>query len=71
VEDLRPPIEEAMTVSANPANAYGAVVTFDPRIEGYLVRHNEATAGQAQGFVSYVPLVTPMRERAPAAAASR
>lgn len=71
-QDLRPPLrEEAMTVSANEGGLYGEALRVDPRIEGYLVRHNEATAGQAQGFVPYVPLVTPARERVPAAAASR
>ena len=75
VEDLRPPVRgnEAMTVLNNgPESEYlTAAVRVDPRIEGYLVRHNEATAAQGQGFVSYIPLVTPVRERVPAAAASR
>lgn len=69
-EDLRPPLRaEALTVSASSAGPYGAAVRIDPRIESYLVRHNEAT--QVQGFVSYLPLVTPVRERAPAAEAAR
>lgn len=68
-QDLRPPLQAAMTVSASEAGPYGAVVRIDPRIESYLVRHNEAT--QAQGFVPYLPLVTPVRERAPAAEAAR
>ena len=63
VEDLRPPVRgnEAMTVLNNGADSdyLSATVRVDPRIEGYLVRHNEATAAQSQGFVSYVPLVTP------------
>jgi sigma-E factor negative regulatory protein RseA len=65
--DLRVPAraEEAMTVSRDlPSDLLAAPVRIDPRIEGYLVRHNEAT--QTQGFVSYLPLVTPVRERAPA-----
>lgn len=68
--DLRPPLrEEAMTVSASDAGPYGAAVRVDPRIESYLIRHNEAV--QVQGFVSYLPLVAPPRERAPAADAAR
>jgi hypothetical protein len=47
---------------------FSASVRIDPRVESYLVRHNEATAAQAQGFVQYVPLVAPVRERVPAAA---
>ena len=65
--DLRPPVrpEEAMTVSRDlPSDLLAAPVRIDPRIEAYLVRHNEAT--QTQGFVSYLPLVTPVRERVPA-----
>lgn len=65
-QDLRPPLrEDAMPVSATELGPYGAAVRIDPRIESYLVRHNEAT--QTQGFVSYLPLVTPVRERAPVA----
>ena len=73
-QDLRPPVAEAMTVDREileTSAGLSASVRVDPRIEGYLVRHNEATAAQGQGFVPYVPLVTPARERVPAAAASR
>lgn len=67
-QDLRPAWrEESMTV-ANEGGLYGPGVRIDPRVESYLVRHNEATAAQAQGFVQYVPLVAPVRERVPAAA---
>jgi sigma-E factor negative regulatory protein RseA len=63
-QDLRPAVrgESTMTVAAEESGPYGAVVRIDPRIESYLVRHNEAT--QSAGFVSYVPLVAPVRERA-------
>jgi sigma-E factor negative regulatory protein RseA len=67
-QDLRPAWrEESMTV-ANEGGPNGFGVRIDPRVESYLVRHNEATAAQAQGFVQYVPLVAPVRERVPAAA---
>jgi sigma-E factor negative regulatory protein RseA len=67
-QDLRPAWrEESMTV-ANEGGAYGPGVRIDPRVESYLVRHNEATTAQGQGFVPYVTLVAPVRERAPAAA---
>ncbi len=65
-QDLRPPLRlDAHMVSANDGSPYAAAVRIDPRIESYLVRHNEATAMQGRGFVPYVTLVTPLRERAP------
>jgi sigma-E factor negative regulatory protein RseA len=66
-QDLRPALQ-VQTVSAMESSPYAAAVRIDPRIESYLVRHNEATAGQGQGFLPYVTLVTPLRERVPAAA---
>ena len=69
-QDLRPPLRlDAQTVAATDASPFAGAVRLDPRIESYLVRHNEATAGQ--GFVPYVSLVTPLRERAPAAEPQR
>jgi len=69
-QDLRPPLRlDAQTVAATDASPFAGAVRLDPRIESYLVRHNEATAGQ--GFVPYVSLVTPLRERAPAAESQR
>jgi sigma-E factor negative regulatory protein RseA len=66
-QDLRPPLLlDAQTVSASETSPYATTVRLDPRIESYLVRHNEATAMQGRGFVPYVTLVTPLRERAPA-----
>lgn len=60
-QDLRPPLRlDAQPVAATDVSPFA--VRIDPRIEGYLVRHNEAVAGQ--GFVPYVSLVTPLRERA-------
>lgn len=71
-QDLRPPLRlDAQMVSASDASPYTAAVRLDPRIEGYLVRHNEATAMQGRGFVPYVTLVTPLRERAPATEPAR
>lgn len=70
-QDLRRPVEEAMTVSLDEASPFSAAVRIDPRVESYLVRHNEATAAQGQGFVSYVSLITSVRERVPATATSR
>lgn len=65
-QDLRPPLRlDAQMVSATDGSPYAAAVRIDPRIESYLVRHNEATAMQGRGFVPYVTLVTPLRERAP------
>jgi sigma-E factor negative regulatory protein RseA len=59
-QDLRPPLRlDAQMVSATDVSPFA--VRIDPRIESYLVRHNEAVAGQ--GFVPYVSLVTPLRER--------
>lgn len=64
-QDLRPPLRlDAQMVAATEASPYAAAVRLDPRIESYLVRHNEATAGS--GFVPYATLVTPLRERAAA-----
>jgi sigma-E factor negative regulatory protein RseA len=69
-QDLRPPLRlDAQMVSATDGSPYAAAVRLDPRIESYLVRHNEATAGR--GFVPYATLVTPLRERAPAAEPAR
>lgn len=68
--DLRPPMRlDAHLVAASGGTSYAAAVRLDPRIESYLVRHNEATAGQ--GFVPYVTLVTPLRERVPASEPAR
>lgn len=65
-QDLRPPLRlDAQRVSATEGSPFAAAVRLDPRIESYLVRHNEATAAQGHGFVPYVTLVTPLRERAP------
>lgn len=62
--DLRPPLRlDAQMVSSTDGSPYAAAVRLDPRIESYLVRHNEATGGS--GFVPYATLVTPLRERAP------
>lgn len=64
-QDLRPPLLiDAQTVSAE-SGAIGPVVRLDPRIESYLVRHNEAAAAQGRGLAPYATLVTPLRERAP------
>ena len=61
-QDLRPPLRlDAQTVAATDVSPFAAAMRIDPRIESYVVRHNEATAGQ--GFVPYVTLVTPLRER--------
>jgi sigma-E factor negative regulatory protein RseA len=69
-QDLRPPLRlDAQMVSATEGSPYAAAVRLDPRIESYLVRHHEATAGR--GFVPYATLVTPLRERAPAAEPAR
>ena len=69
-QDLRPPLRlDAQMVSATEASPYAAAVRLDPRIESYLVRHNEATAGS--GFVPYATLVTPLRERAAAVEPAR
>jgi sigma-E factor negative regulatory protein RseA len=66
-QDLRPPLRlDAQLVADTGASPYAAAVRIDPRIESFLVRHNEATAMQGRGFVPYVTLVTPLRERAPA-----
>jgi sigma-E factor negative regulatory protein RseA len=71
-QDLRPPLRlDAQMVSASDASPYAAAVRLDPRIESYLVRHNEATAMQGRGFVPYVTLVTPLRERVPAGEPAR
>lgn len=65
-QDLRPPLLiDARTVSAE-SGASGAVLRLDPRIESYLVRHNEAAAAQGRGLAPYATLVTPLRERVPA-----
>jgi sigma-E factor negative regulatory protein RseA len=70
-QDLRAPmLIDAQRVSAE-TGAYGPAVRLDPRIESYLVRHNEATAAQGRGFVPYATLVTPLRERAPVAEPAR
>ena len=67
-QDLRPPLRlDTQTVALTDQSPYATAVRIDPRIESYLVRHNEATVGQGQGFVPYLPLVTPLRERVPAA----
>ena len=69
-QDLRPPLRlDAQTVSATNASPFAGAVRVDPRIERYLVRHNEATLGH--GFVPYANLVTPLRERVPAAEPQR
>lgn len=66
-QDLRVPLRlDAQLVSSTDASPYAAAVRLDPRIESYLVRHHEASAGQAPVFVPYATLVTPLRERAPA-----
>lgn len=71
-QDLRPPLRlDAQVVSDTGPSPYAASVRLDPRIESYLVRHNEATAAQGRGFVPYVTLVTPLRERAPATEPAR
>jgi sigma-E factor negative regulatory protein RseA len=71
-QDLRPPLRlDAQTVSASEGSPYTTAVRLDPRIESYLVRHNEATAMQGRGFVPYVTLVTPLRERAQATEPAR
>lgn len=69
-QDLRPPMRlDAQLVAATDGAPFAAAVRLDPRIERYLVRHNEATAGQ--GFVPYATLVTPLRERVPAGETAR
>jgi sigma-E factor negative regulatory protein RseA len=69
-QDLRPPMRlDAQLVAATDGAPFAAAVRLDPRIERYLVRHNEATAGQ--GFVPYATLVTPLRERVPASEPAR
>lgn len=66
-QDLRVPLRlDAQLVSSTDASPYAAAVRLDPRIESYLVRHHEASAGQAPVFVPYATLVTPLRERATA-----
>lgn len=71
-QDLRPPLRlDTQTVAASDASPYTTAVRLDPRIESYLVRHNEATAVQGRGFVPYVTLVTPLRERAVATEPAR
>ena len=68
--DLRRPVEAAMAVDfEDERNPLIAEVRIDPRIEAYLVRHNEATATQGAGFVSYAPLVAPARQRTAAGSA--
>jgi sigma-E factor negative regulatory protein RseA len=71
--DLRPPLRAALPVSNPEAGPMGTAIRLDPRIESYLVRHNEATAARGYGFVPYVTLVTPLREAGtvPAAEPSR
>jgi sigma-E factor negative regulatory protein RseA len=61
-QDLRPPLRDAQTVASADAAPLAASVRIDPRIERYLVRHNEALGTQGYGFVPYVTLVTPLRE---------
>ncbi len=75
-QDLRPSLGvDTATVAAesndSPYGPYAVSVRIDPRIDSYLIRHNEATGTQGQAFVPYVSLVTPLRERAPAPQASR
>ena len=67
-QDLRPPLRlDAQMVSAGDVSPFA--VRIDPRIESYLVRHNEAVGNQS--FAPYATLVTPLRERTPAMEAQR
>lgn len=61
-QDLRPPLRDAQPVASSDASPLAASVRIDPRIERYLVRHNEAAGSRGYGFVPYVTLVTPLRE---------
>lgn len=69
-QDLRPPLRDAQLVASTDASPLAASIRIDPRIERYLVRHNEAAGATNYGFVPYVTLVTPLRE-APLATAEQ
>lgn len=57
--DLQPDMNgAAQTVAATEGQPLGPAVLVDPRIESYLIRHNQALSAQGRaGFVSYVPVV--------------